>query len=134
MQRRYLLMGGTAVLLALLLLAAGIAAFVLPSHDTGPGPGPLPPQPTSVAHGPLKAEPGDTVVTLSWEPVAGAASYFIYRDGSNVPLNPTAIAETRYTDIGLSNGRTYTYTVGILNAAGKPSANLPQIAVAPKSR
>jgi hypothetical protein len=127
MQRRYVLIGGAA--LALLLLAVGVVTLVLPSMNRGP----RSPQLT-ISHGTLKAEPGDTVVTLTWDAVQGAAGYSVFRNDASVPLNPTPVAATHYEDIGLSNSRTYTYTVAPVDTAGKPGERLPAIQVAPSSK
>jgi hypothetical protein len=81
---------------------------------------------------PIKAEAGDTVVTLTWEPVGGATGYFLHRDGGRDPLNVKAIAETRYIDIGLTNGRVYTYTVAPV-LGGVEGSSLPAVQVAPNS-
>ena len=82
--------------------------------------------------GPIKAEAGDTVVTLTWEPVGDATGYFVHRDGVRDPLNVKAIAETRYMDIGLTNGRVYTYTVAPV-IGGIEGSTLPAVQVAPNS-
>lgn len=122
--------GGVLALVFLVAVAVGIVAFVSQKQDSGPHP----PGPSIKINGQVRADPGDTVIALKWQAVAGASGYSVYRDGNSVPLNPVAITETRYEDIGLSNGRTYTYAVAIVDAAGKPGVRLPEITVAPKSR
>lgn len=82
----------------------------------------------------LKAEPADTVIRLSWQPVPGARGYFVFRDNSSTPLNPTPLAEARFEDIGLTNGRTYTYTVALVNPDGQMGAPSAPIQAMPKSR
>jgi len=82
----------------------------------------------------LRAEPADTVIRLSWQPVPGARGYFVFRDNSSTPLNPTPLAEARFEDIGLTNGRTYTYTVTAVNPDGQMSTPSAPIQAAPKSR
>jgi poly(hydroxyalkanoate) depolymerase family esterase len=57
---------------------------------------------------------GDTTASLAWEPVAGAASYNVYRNGTKV----ASPASTSYSDSGLANGTSYTYTVAAVDAAG----------------
>ena len=62
----------------------------------------------------IRANPGDTVIEISWNPPAGqsVAGYRVYRTGSVRPINGNElIHEARFTDIGLTNGRTYHYTV-----------------------
>jgi hypothetical protein len=82
----------------------------------------------------LNTESADTVIRLSWQAVSGARGYFIYRDGNSNPLNPTSIADTRFEDIGLTNGRTYTYTVAAMNQDGQTGPRSAPIQAAPKSR
>ena len=79
---------------------------------------PLPARPTG-----FSATAGNAAATLSWNTVAGATSYTIYRDngrgGALVALSITPLlAATTYTDSGLANGRTYRYQVAAVNAAG----------------
>lgn len=131
MQRKNLIIFGSLLSILVLGVVAAIA-FVIPMQDTGPGP--RPPQPTSVSQEPVRAEPGDTIITLKWQPVQGAAGYFVFRDGSSAPLNPTPITATSYLDIGLSNGRTYTYTISVADGGGKPGKQLAETKVVPKSR
>lgn len=124
MQRRQVIAGGIA--LALLLV---VGAVVILNRGSGPTatPGKQP------ALTPLTAQPADTLVTLTWRPIEGASGYFVYRDRSEVPLNATPITGTQYEDIGLTNGRTYTYTVapaGEGTQAGKHSA---AVTVSPRS-
>ncbi|MEV0096876.1 PHB depolymerase family esterase [Streptomyces sp. NPDC050738] len=62
-----------------------------------------------------------TSVSLSWNAVAGAASYRVHRGGTEVG-SPTA---TTFTDSGLASGTTYSYTVAAVDgsgAVGAPSA------------
>jgi hypothetical protein len=99
---------------------------------TTPGAGTTPGVPGAPAG--LAAEPDDTVVHLSWSPFAGAAGYFVYRDGGQDPLNPTPITETAYDDIGLTNGRAYTYTVAVADAAGQSGPLSAPITAVPHSK
>jgi titin len=67
----------------------------------------------------LVATPGNAQVSLSWSaPSSNGGSvidhYVVYRDGTDVG-HPTALS---FTDVGLTNGITYTYTVAAHNAAG----------------
>jgi fibronectin type 3 domain-containing protein len=82
----------------------------------------------------LTAQPGDTVVNLTWQPASGARGYFIYRDNSATPLNPTPITDTRFQDIGLTNGRTYTYDIAAVNQDGQTGPRSTPITATPKSR
>ena len=81
----------------------------------------------------LSAQAADSVITLSWQPLAGVRGYNVYRDGSSVPLNAVALAETRYDDIGISNGRVYTYTVAAVDQAGQIGARSAVVAATPGS-
>ena len=141
MQRRYLFAGGGA----LVLLLVAVVLLLRPAPNGSPGTPSAsatatPPAAAAATPGPsgteeqLSAEAGDTVVTLTWTGAQGAAGYSVYRDGGSTPLNPTPVTVTRYEDIGLSNGRTYTYTVAPVDASGKPGAPLPEVQVAPRSK
>ena len=138
-KNKALLLGMLALLL---LVVVGGGVFLLlsgapkPASNSGP-PGPnttgaTTTNPNAVQAGPVKAEAGDTVVTLTWEPVGEATGYFVHRDGGRDPLNVKAIAETRYMDMGLTNGRVYTYTVAPV-IGGIEGSSLPPAQVAPNS-
>ncbi|WP_371656499.1 MULTISPECIES: fibronectin type III domain-containing protein [unclassified Streptomyces] len=55
-------------------------------------------------------------ISLTWNPVAGAASYNIYRDGSTA--NTTPLSSTAYSDSGLASGTSYAYTVAAVDNSG----------------
>jgi hypothetical protein len=83
----------------------------------------------------LTAVPGDSKVTLSWNPVSGAASYKVYRGTASGAegLIQSGVTATTFTDTGLTNGTTYFYKVTAVNAVGEsvPSAEVsatPQVA------
>jgi hypothetical protein len=69
----------------------------------------------------LLAQGGDGITTLTWEPVANADHYQVYR--STVfggPYAPLGKAETnRFTDSTVRNSTTYYYVVSAVNAAGE---------------
>jgi len=118
--------------LALLLVAGGSVFFLLqatPKQVSNREPS----GPNSAQVSPVKAEAGDTVVTLTWQPVGGATGYFVHRDGGRDPLNTKAITATQYIDIGLTDGRTYTYTVAPI-ISGTEHAQLPPVQAIPVSR
>jgi hypothetical protein len=88
-----------------------------------PPPPPPPPPPLTVPGIPtgLTATAGDTTISINWSapssnggsPITG---YKIYRN--NIFLTQLGIVTT-FTNLGLSNGTPYTYTVSALNAIGE---------------
>ncbi|MGF1428368.1 extracellular catalytic domain type 1 short-chain-length polyhydroxyalkanoate depolymerase [Kitasatospora sp. LaBMicrA B282] len=79
---------------------------------TNPGPGPGPAAPTGLA---VTGTTGSSA-SLSWNPVPGAVSYDVYRDGTLADSAP--VTGTGYTDTGLAAGTTYGYTVASVDATG----------------
>jgi chitodextrinase len=80
--------------------------------------------------GGLGASPGDTRVTLSWNASTddvGVAGYRVYRNGTQIG-SPSA---TTYTDSGLTDGTSYSYTVAAIDAAGNLSAQSTPISATP---
>ncbi|HEV6965703.1 cellulase family glycosylhydrolase, partial [Roseateles sp.] len=65
---------------------------------------------------------GASQVDLSWQAVAGATSYQLYRSaqsgGQPDQASVSAISGTRYSDTGLNAGTTYHYKVVAVNASG----------------
>jgi len=64
----------------------------------------------------LKATPGSGQITLSWDPIDGAAKYYIYWDTkTGVDNNSKLIYEENlnspYTHSGLTSGQTYYYRI-----------------------
>jgi len=70
----------------------------------------------------LAAVAGDKVVTLSWSPSDGAASYSVYRSTSSNKQSSTPIAqgltEPAFVDTTVVNGPTYYYKVAAINVGG----------------
>lgn len=122
---------GLVALATLLLVGGGLYSLFRPAPNPVLNPSPSGPNISQV--GVLKAEASDTVVTLTWQPIQGATGYFVHRDGGRDPLNLKPITKTLYQDIGLSNGRTYTYTVAPV-IGGAEGKRLPLIKVTPNSR
>jgi chitodextrinase len=58
----------------------------------------------------------DTTVSLSWNPVTGAASYNVYRNGTKVNTSP--LTSTSFTDTGLSASTTYPYAAAAVDNTG----------------
>jgi hypothetical protein len=107
---------------------------------------PPPPPPPQVPGPPtgLAANPGDSVVTLTWGPPSGGGtvtSYNVYRGttaGQETQL-ATAGNATSYSDTSVTNGVTYYYRVTAVNSTGEgtPSNEVsatPTAAPPPTSR
>lgn len=82
----------------------------------------------------VSAEAKDTVISLRWTAAPDARGYLIFRDGNAKPLNTAPISNLSYDDIGLTNGRTYTYSVAALDATGQISARSADLTATPKSK
>lgn len=130
---------------AILMLALGGCinpgpAPALPTATTSPAPAATraAPTPTTVqvpdAPADLKADASDTVIKLTWQAFPNAKGYYVYRDGNEKALNPAPLTETSYDDIGLTNGRTYTYTVAAVDASGKAGPRSAPVQASPKSK
>ncbi|MGE5328914.1 MAG: fibronectin type III domain-containing protein [Deltaproteobacteria bacterium] len=83
----------------------------------------------------LSAATSNTQISLSWNTVAGAASYKLKR-ASTAGGPYTTIAENvtsaAYTDTGLTNGTTYYYVVTAVNSAGE-STNSNEASATPQA-
>ena len=90
---------------------------------------PLDPRPQPP--GGLTADPGDTVITISWNAnqETDLAGYFIYRD--NEILSYDILTTTSYTDTMLINGKEYSYTVTAADSNGIESMPTSTIDVSP---
>src|SRR5205807_2454122 len=87
------------------------------------------PPPTGVT---ATAAGGDSI-RISWQPVAGATSYNVYRtlaprDGGyplGAKVNPTPVTGTSFTDFDLASNTTYYYAVSSVTGTteGPPSAD-----------
>ena len=93
------------------------------------GAAPPPPNGAPYAATGLVAKSGAGQVSLSWNSVAGATSYNIYRTAESgyEPAAPSVrgLTGTSYTDTGLNDGTTYYYQVVAVNSSG-PSGFSPE--------
>ncbi|MDR1257495.1 MAG: fibronectin type III domain-containing protein [Spirochaetaceae bacterium] len=91
---------------------------------------PQPPAEISVTSGTVAGS-----LSVSWEAVADAASYMVYRAGTEggvySPIGNVADDSTTYTDSSLVMGNTYFYKVSSVNAAGEGEKSAAASAVAP---
>lgn len=81
----------------------------------------------------LTATAANARVTLSWNASTGTAAitgYRVSRNGSQV----AQVTNTTYTDTGLANGTTYSYTVAALDSAGHVSAPSGSVSATPSSQ
>ena len=109
------------------------ATFVLPSLPTATAT----PRPTATPATPtlrLSAESFDTVVQLTWPSVPGASGYFVFRDAGSVALTVTPITTTTYLDTGLTNGRSYRYSVTVVDAVGQSMLRSSEVLATPKAK
>ncbi|XWX04582.1 fibronectin type III domain-containing protein [Aggregatilineales bacterium SYSU G02658] len=146
MDRRALVIIGGVVVLAILVLL--VAPSLNPPTPTTPTVTDAPtqppitetPQPPTPSPSPaaasltLEAAPNNTFIALTWPPVEGAAGYQLFRDGAERPLNAELLSDTRYQDIGLTNGRTYRYQVVAVDADGATLAQSEIVEAVPTSR
>ena len=82
----------------------------------------------------LAAVEGNAQVSLSWDAVAGAAGYEVYRSplaGGGYVLAGGGLAGTSFVDTGVENGRRYHYVVRALDAAGNRSAPSNEVTALP---
>ena len=85
----------------------------------------------------LTATAGDSLVSLDWANNAETdlAGYDVYRatvsGGPYTKLNATPLADSAYTDTGLSNGTTYYYVVRAVDTSANPSAASSEASATP---
>ncbi len=109
---------------------------VAPAPTEPPSPPPVAPAPTETklpAPNPFTAVAGDSQITLSWQPVTGAASYTVdWRkpDGSEGNLS---LSSTSYQHTGLINGATYTYWISGVSVTGLEGNPSEAVVATPKA-
>jgi glycosidase len=73
----------------------------------------------------LSTTEGDGSVASTWNPVADAAGYYVYRSpvsgGGYTRLNSAPLADEAYTDDTVVNGRLYCYVVTAVDSLGNES-------------
>jgi formylglycine-generating enzyme required for sulfatase activity len=107
-------------------------------EPTAPTPPPAtsPPAPAETklpAPNPFTAVVGDSQITLSWQPVSGAASYTLdwqAPDGSDRNLS---LSSTSYQHSGLINGATYTYWISGVSVTGLEGHPSEAVVATPKA-
>ncbi|GAB2623087.1 glycoside hydrolase family 18 protein [Streptomyces capparidis] len=87
----------------------------------GPGTAPEPPQIPAAPTGLTAGAPTSSSVPLSWNPVPGATSYHVYRNGSRTGTTTTPST----TVTGLAAATTHTFQVTAANAAGESPRSAP---------
>jgi hypothetical protein len=109
------------------------ASSVLPSVSRQAAPAGSTAAPGQGTAGAVTAQALDTVIKLTWPPVAGATGYLVYRDGNAIPLTPQPVTGSTFEDIGLTNGRTYSYVVVAADPAGTPARRFAQVTAHPSA-
>jgi hypothetical protein len=82
----------------------------------------------------LSVESLDTVIRLHWPLIPGAQGYVIFRDAAVRPLNPSPVTTTTYDDIGLTNGRSYRYSVTVIGPDGQTLMRSAGVSAAPRPK
>ena len=86
----------------------------------GGGTGEIPPSSVPQVTGLTANASGPNSVDLSWNSVAGATSYWIYRDN----YVPAIVTSTSFTDGSVSSGTTYTYAIAaVVNSTLGPKSS-----------
>ena len=86
----------------------------------GGGTGETPPSNVPQVTGLSATAAGPNSVDLSWNSVAGATTYWIYRDN----YVPAIVTSTSFTDGSVSSGTTYTYAIAaVVNSTLGPKSS-----------
>jgi formylglycine-generating enzyme required for sulfatase activity len=81
----------------------------------------------------LSAVAGNSQITLTWQPVAGAASYAIYMREAGSTESRVSVTATSYAHTGLHNGTSYAYRVTAVSASGLESTSSATVAAIPQA-
>ena len=84
--------------------------------------------PTPIAPPGLSAAPGDGRVGLSWTASPGATGYYVWQSTTNggpYKLIGTNVSSDSFTNLALTNGLVYYYTVTATNASGASPVSAP---------
>jgi autotransporter-associated beta strand protein len=81
----------------------------------------------------MSASGGNTTVSLTWNPVAGASSYTVKRlvSGSTYTVVVSGLASLSYTDTGRTNRTSYTYVVSAVDSSSTESADSSSVVATP---
>lgn len=81
----------------------------------------------------VKGNPGDAKVDLTWEAVAQAQGYNVYRSEKDGPVkvNGDLVRVTSFTDTGLTNGVSYCYSIRSVSGEGRESQDSLSACIAP---
>src|SRR5438876_7391305 len=111
------------------LLLAVVALFTFVGCDRVFGLQPVQPPPNPVSG--LQAVAGNSEVTLTWDAFPNAADYHVLRtSGTTTTDLDTMSSATTYTDTGLTNNTTYSYSV-YAKTTGEDSGNSSTVMATP---
>ena len=115
----------------------GTVAVTLPAHSGWLlASGPVDLLPPAAPTGLQVTNETNAQLDLSWDAVAGAAGYNLYRSplsgGGWVKLNNAVLTGTTFTDTGLRNTQVYYYVATALDSAGNESAYSNQTSGMPR--
>ncbi len=88
--------------------------------------------PPPSAPGAISAVAGNSTISLSWPPVAGAGDYEVYETVAGVTQLAASLSTDTFTASGLTNGTPYTFYV-IASSAGGSSAPSPPVTAVPRA-
>ncbi|MEK8015935.1 MAG: SUMF1/EgtB/PvdO family nonheme iron enzyme [Candidatus Parabeggiatoa sp.] len=84
------------------------------------------------APNPFSATPGEHQITLTWQPITGAASYSVYWQTPDGTTQNVSVKATAYVHTGLQNDINYTYWITAVSPTGLESSPSTTIAAMPQ--